>query len=191
MIIKGIFFDLNGTLLSYGNLDHANQDHEDSIYGYFKERSKSISREKFDLYVKGYFDIQAPAEFNQNLSIFEYKLQQLAFQMNLSLSEEELHELAMKSIQAWEVHHPLDNDSHRILSQLQSSYNIALITDFDHPPYIHHILDKYNLNQYFKIVVISGDVGVKKPHPAMFQQALEDAQLSASQVVYVGEFCRT
>ncbi len=187
MEIKGIFFDLNGTLLSYGNLDKANQDHEDAIYIYFTERSKSISREKFDFYVKNYFDIQTPEEFNQELSLFEYKLQQLAFQVELSLNEDELHELAMRSIRAWEVHHPLDNDSHRILNQLQSQYKIALITDFDHPPYIHHILHKYNLNKFFKIIVISADVGVKKPHPEMFNKALEEAQLSANEVVYVGD----
>ena len=90
MEIKGVFFDLNGTLMEYGNLKQANQDHENSIFSYLFNRGMNISREVFDENVKNYFDIDIPNKIPSNLTLFEYKLQQLTFKFDVILNREEL-----------------------------------------------------------------------------------------------------
>ena len=108
MEIKGIFFDLNGTLLEFGNLKQVNQDHENSIFSYLFNKGMIIPREIFDENVKDYFDIEIPKEIPSNLTLFEYKLQQLAFKLDIILKRDELEELAILSIQAWANNHKID-----------------------------------------------------------------------------------
>src|SRR5262249_22018219 len=43
------------------------------------------------------------------------------------------------------------------------------------------------LARFFKSIVISGEVGVKKPDPGIFRIALEQTGLQADEVVYVGD----
>ena len=55
-----------------------------------------------------------------------------------------------------------------MLGELQGRYKLALISNFDHPPHVHRLLDELALRPFFDAVVVSGDVGVKKPDPAIF-----------------------
>jgi putative hydrolase of the HAD superfamily len=43
------------------------------------------------------------------------------------------------------------------------------------------------LEPFFDTIIISGDVGVKKPNPAIFSIALEQTGLSKNEVIYVGD----
>lgn len=191
MEIKGIFFDLNGTLMEYGNLQQANQDHDNSIFSYLCKKGMIIPREIFDEYVKNYFDIEIPKEISSNMTNFEYKLQQLAFKLEVFLKKEELEELAMVSIKAWAEYHKIDINSSKILSELkQRNYKIALVSDFDHPPYIYKFLEIHELTSFFDSIIISGNIGVEKPDPKMFNLALRETHLSAKEVLFVGDSMR-
>ena len=185
--LKGVFFDLNGTLLVYGNLSQATKDHEEEIYQFLNNRGMNISRELFDTYVQNYFKIERPVSLAPEMTLFEYKLQKLGQLTGVHLKTEELHELATKSINAWAKHHPLDQEAIEVLEKLKRNYTLALITDFDHPPFIHIILQKYNLLHFFKYIYISADVGANKPHPKMFLKALKETQLTSKEVSYIGD----
>jgi len=188
MEIKGIFFDLNGTLMEYGNLKQANQDHENSIFSYLCEKGMINPREIFDEYVKNYFEIKIPKEKSSKMTNFEYKLQQLAFKLEVFLKKEELEELAMVSIQAWAEYHKIDINTFKILSELkQRNYKIALVSDFEHPPYIYKFLEKHQLTSFFDSIIISGNIGVEKPHPKMFNKALQETRLCADEVLFIGD----
>ncbi|UYP48393.1 Phosphoglycolate phosphatase [Candidatus Lokiarchaeum ossiferum] len=107
--------------------------------------------------------------------------------MGVTLKMEELHDLATISINAWAKHHPLDPEAIEVLEELNSHYMLALITDFDHPPFIYSIIQRYNLDQYFRCIIISGEEGVSKPNPKMFIRALDETGLRSEEVVYVGD----
>ena len=188
MEIKGIFFDLNGTLMEYGNLTQANHDHESFIFSYLFNKGMNIPRKIFDENVKNYFDIEIPKEIPSNLTLFEYKLQQLTIKLDVYLKREELEELAIFSIQAWANNHNIDKNAFKILSELkEKNYKIALVSDFDHPPYIYKFLEKHKLISYFDSIIISGNLGVKKPNPKMFNMALRETRLYADEVLFIGD----
>jgi len=63
----------------------------------------------------------------------------------------------------------------------------GLISNFDHPPHVHQVLDDHGLRQWFAVIVVSGEVGVQKPHPQIFRVALEQTGLTPADVVYVGD----
>ena len=64
---------------------------------------------------------------------------------------------------------------------------IALITNFDHPPLIRLMLKRFNIIDFFDSIIVSGDVGVKKPMPEIFLPALEETGLTSDAVVYIGD----
>lgn len=64
---------------------------------------------------------------------------------------------------------------------------IALVSNLDFPPAAAWILDGAGLSGRFDAIVLSGEVGFKKPHGRIFQIALERLGLDASQVVHVGD----
>ena len=53
-----------------------------------------------------------------------------------------------------------------------------------------HLLDllpKLELFDYFNFVIVSAIVGVTKPHPRIFEIAIEEAGVPAEQILYVGD----
>jgi FMN phosphatase YigB (HAD superfamily) len=52
---------------------------------------------------------------------------------------------------------------------------------------VHRVLREQGLHGYFKTIVISGEVGFKKPDPRIFRHALEETRLSPEEAVYVGD----
>ncbi len=58
--IKGVFFDLYGTLLIYGDMAAAWSDWFLSVYGSFQRYDLSISREAFSLKCDGFFEKPEP-----------------------------------------------------------------------------------------------------------------------------------
>ena len=63
----------------------------------------------------------------------------------------------------------------------------ALVSNFDHPPHVHELLDDMALRPCFDAVVVSGDVGYKKPDPRIFDFALEDTGVRPHEVLFVGD----
>ncbi len=53
-----------------------------------------------------------------------------------------------------------------------------------------HLLDllpKLNIFDYFDFIIVSAIVGVTKPHPRIFEMAVEEAGVPSSQLLYVGD----
>ncbi len=51
-------------------------------------------------------------------------------------------------------------------------------------------LEEYGLDGYFKVVTISSNVGYVKPHPKIFQHALDALEVGAEETVMVGDSLR-
>ena len=61
------------------------------------------------------------------------------------------------------------------------------MSNFDHPRYVRKYLSEYQLDILFETIMISGDVGVKKPDPHIFSLALSATRLRPVEIVYVGD----
>jgi FMN phosphatase YigB (HAD superfamily) len=49
------------------------------------------------------------------------------------------------------------------------------------------LLPKLNIFDYFNFIIVSAIVGVTKPHPRIFEMAIEEAGVPPSQILYVGD----
>lgn len=84
-------------------------------------------------------------------------------------------------------HNVIFPDSVRLLKELKSrGYITGVITNG--PSVLqNHKMDASGLRPYCDIVVVSGDVGVHKPDPAIFTYTAEKLGLKTEECVYVGD----
>jgi HAD superfamily hydrolase (TIGR01509 family) len=75
----------------------------------------------------------------------------------------------------------------QLLTGLQKHYKLGLISNFTYAPVIYAALRKLGLNKFFNTVLVSEDVGWRKPSTKIFQQALQKLGVNGEETVYVGD----
>ncbi len=187
MTINGIFFDLYGTLLVYGNMDAAWSDWLNTLHEQLSLRGSTHSIESLAKTCDQFYSKSEPTPRQHNLTVFEQRIQNLCFDLKLNLAAEDIKMTANKVANTWQKHISLDPEAHHILHRLHRSKKLALVSNFDHPPHVHSVLSKLDLTLYFDSIVISAEVGVKKPDPRIFDTALEQTAMKPEEVIYVGD----
>lgn len=82
--------------------------------------------------------------------------------------------------------HHLYDDAMPVLRELVENYRLALVTNGS-PDVQGEKIIRSNLSTFFDSIVISGKVGLGKPDPEPFQQALAQLYVSAASAVMVGD----
>jgi putative hydrolase of the HAD superfamily len=75
----------------------------------------------------------------------------------------------------------------RLLKKAFIEYKLGIISNFTYAPVIYAGLRKLNINKFFNAVLVSEDVGWRKPHIKIFQEALQRLSVKAEETVYVGD----
>jgi HAD superfamily hydrolase (TIGR01509 family) len=75
-----------------------------------------------------------------------------------------------------------------VLSRLAQSFTLGLVTDTESSDeqVVRSALDQLGLSEYFRAIVTSQDLGVTKPDPAMFREALRRVGAEPAEAVMVG-----
>lgn len=74
-----------------------------------------------------------------------------------------------------------------LLKELSPRYKLGLVTNFAYHPAVYRILGRFDLTMYFEAVVVSGEVGWKKPSRYIFEAALSKLSASPEEAVFVGD----
>jgi putative hydrolase of the HAD superfamily len=188
MNVQGIYFDLYGTLLVYGNMKKAWSDWLSTFYHLLKKQGLNISAESFSQECDGFFSAPAPASNEDHLTVLERRIQYLCQRLNHQLHKEELSHIADAIADAWQTHISIDPEAMPVLAALkQNKKMVGLVSNFDHPPHVRRILSNNGLESILDTTIISSEVGVKKPDPAIFELALQQTGISPADAVYVGD----
>ena len=75
----------------------------------------------------------------------------------------------------------------RMLVRLSKRYKLGLISNFTYAPVIYAALRRLGVNRFFSAVLVSEDVGWRKPNRKIFQEALRRLGVKAEETVYVGD----
>lgn len=78
-------------------------------------------------------------------------------------------------------HHP------GVLAGLRRYVRLGLCSNFNHSPTARRVLDDAGLAGHLDAVVISEDVGLRKPRPEVFRAALTQLGVDASEALHVGD----
>lgn len=77
--------------------------------------------------------------------------------------------------------------SRRLLKTLRPDYRLGLLSNFTHGPAARGVLELLGLGTLFDLVVISGDLGYRKPHRRAFEALSRGFQLDPGAIVFVGD----
>jgi len=75
----------------------------------------------------------------------------------------------------------------KLLRQAQQQGKTALISNFTHAPVIYKSLKKIGISGFFNAVVVSEEVGWRKPSEQIFQHTLNCLKIQAGDAIYVGD----
>jgi len=184
---KGIFFDLYGTLLIYGDMKRAWADWLRALYSSLVPLGLSLSLDSLSRKCDRFLEKEEPAGERGILTPFEKRIQSLCEGVGLCLSADVVARIADRVAAAWEEHVRIDPDAPEVLAALQKGKSLALVSNFDHPRHLRKMVAFHGLSPLFRSIVISAEVGVKKPNPSIFRRALEETGLSPTEVAYVGD----
>jgi len=189
--IKAVFFDLDGTLrhsIPTGG-EVFNQylislgyslSEEDRVQAMrWEHRYWASSTDLSD-------DLLAHSADTENFWI-EYSRRRL---VSLGISPDSAVEIAPQvSVHMGEMYKPdsiVPADVRRMLSLLQEAgYRLAVISNRDQP--FRNVLDAHGLSEFFPYSLAGGEVDIYKPEPGIFEHALKQVQVIASETVYVGD----
>lgn len=74
-----------------------------------------------------------------------------------------------------------------ILRRLREHCPLALCSNYSHTPTALEILEREGLRDLFDAVVVSADVGVRKPHRRIFERVFEALDLPVGNAMHVGD----
>ena len=187
MNIQGVFFDLFGTLVDTPIFEDVKSDWNTNFYRYILNYNKNLSYDEFILKGNDFFSLKAPRVENDGLTIYERKLKRFCHILGIPLENECYHELADLTNNNGMKSCVLDPTAISMLKKIRKYKKIALITNFDHYPYIYKLLSHFKLEDLFDSVIISSEVGYKKPDPMIFKIALSFLKLNPENVIHIGD----
>ena len=88
--MRGVFFDLFGTLLLYTNSRKAWEDWLSVLYNNFKEFGYKETKESFAIKCNGIMSKTEPNYSNLKLTIFEQRIYTLTIELGLEVKEKEI-----------------------------------------------------------------------------------------------------
>jgi HAD superfamily hydrolase (TIGR01549 family) len=74
-----------------------------------------------------------------------------------------------------------------LLRRLEREYRLGLISNFDHGPTAHEILEREGIASLFEVTLISADFGRRKPHPSIFAEALKRFAVDRQTALFIGD----
>lgn len=199
MSYRVVIFDLFDTLADFERdrlpLIHVNGEaiHSTSavVYPLFAARHGHISLEVFYQAFRKSFDEAARLREVEEREVSARERFHLFFQM-LRVpvtpdSEPFLASLldAHMACLADAVHAPPEHRA--LLDWLRPKYRLALISNFDHGPTARQILDRAGITSFFDLILISEEIGQRKPHAAIFEAACQALRITPSEAIFIGD----
>lgn len=84
----------------------------------------------------------------------------------------------------WQV----EKDAHKTLQLLRhQGYRMALISNASNSPDLNRLIDNHDLRDYFEVVVISADEGIRKPDPQIFLNTLKSLNVEPKDAIMIGD----
>lgn len=76
-------------------------------------------------------------------------------------------------------------ETESMLANLSDHFSLGLLTNFTHPPAARKIIGRLKLDSHFDEILISGDLGFRKPHGSTFSILCE--RMGTKNLVFVGD----
>lgn len=109
--------------------------------------------------------------------------------LGLEVSHDALDAFLEAEHAAWEPARELGATTHALLESLRArELRLGLVSNaFDPGPLLHRDLERMGIAQRIDYAVFSSEVGMRKPHAAIFERALEALGVAPAETLFVGD----
>jgi putative hydrolase of the HAD superfamily len=187
MRCTAIFFDLYGTLVVPTDNAAAWNAWLDGLREALLRCGLGMDRESFSRRCDGFMSWPDPPAAPDGYTLYERRVAAFGTMLGLNMSAHQVRAGSRASVDAWQEHMTLAPEVPEVLTTLRQTHRLALVSNFDHPPHVLRVLRQHDLERYFQSIVISGDVGVRKPDPRIFERAYAETGAGAAEAIYVGD----
>ena len=160
MAIRGVFFDLYGTLLVYGDMARAWDAWFAAFHAGMERHGYRMPWDTVERTSAVLFDRPMPP-CEPGLSRYESRIKVSCAEAGVPVNEACLNEIAGDTVAAWSEYVTPDPEAVPLLNELRPRVKLALVSNYDHPPHLRQVLAQCGLDVWFDPIVISGEIGVE------------------------------
>ncbi|HLN44482.1 MAG TPA: HAD family hydrolase [Candidatus Sulfotelmatobacter sp.] len=81
----------------------------------------------------------------------------------------------------------IDEYAERILQELHGQYKLGIVSNFAIPECVIRLIQRQGLEKLFDIIIVSGAVNKRKPHPEIYKKALQALKIDPREAIFVGD----
>lgn len=120
-------------------------------------------------------------------------VRKLLAEEGIDVGDEELERFLEAEHAAWQPARLLASTTHALLESLRDrGLRLGLVSNaIDPPGLLHRDLEQLGVAQRLDTAVFSSEVGWRKPHPAIFERALDALGVAAGATLFVGDTLAT
>jgi putative hydrolase of the HAD superfamily len=184
-VIRAVLFDWGDTLMQFAyapelveaghraGLAAIGHDHRPDLTEHFREEYEPL------FWAAGVIEeIEYPQLVRRLLGDF-----------GIEADDEQLDRFLEAEHAAWDPARLLAAHTHPLLDALRErGLKLGLVSNaFDPGPLLHRDLERMGLTERLDFAVFSSEVGLRKPHPAIFERALEALGVAPEDALFVGD----
>jgi len=98
-----------------------------------------------------------------------------------------VRDLWIEYLTLWPIHSILYQETMPLLNFLKGRCKLGLVTNFVDGPTARQVFDNFQFDEIFDVIIISGEVGYRKPKRLLFDLALTELSSSPEKSVMVGD----
>jgi putative hydrolase of the HAD superfamily len=190
-LVKAVFLDLGDTLVHldrhWEDVFHANVQ---ALYNYLAKLGLQLDLQKFtETFVRIFDDASARADLYR----IEIPMQEIISKvmrksglhvLGVDLTGNAMIEFFRPEIEAWQVY----PDTIETLTELEKlGYKMGIVSNAKSDWAVRAIVQRRNMEKFFKTIVTSAALKIRKPRPEIFTEALNALDVKPFHAVFVGD----
>jgi len=187
MPISAVLFDFGGTLVD----TPPQYDYEDSVIQLQQSLRKNGIAVSFEDYKKAHIEIRDRIYGGNSLREISFGSRICEALSRFGYSFEPTDSVVTNATEAfmepWIQARTMKKGVPSILRRLKSRHKLGIVSNFSDSSTVWKTLRRFNIEGFFDAVVVSIDVGWRKPCPRIFQTALKTLRVPASESLFVGD----
>ena len=197
---KAVIFDLFDTLIEFnrGSLPEVSIDGSNLrstvrvVYEVFCRYYGSIEIENFYVaFIESYNEFQQMKQKEFREFPVEERFKLLLKKLNIGLNSNyhrPVEEMALSHMEGLANSMEFPEENREVLNKIfKDNYRMSIISNFDHAPTAYMLLDKFNIRRLFQAIVISIEVGWRKPKSDIFNRGLNLLNVRSDEAIFVGD----
>jgi YjjG family noncanonical pyrimidine nucleotidase len=182
---KAIIFDLDNTLLNYSASELQCMQQTVAAHGLF-EGEEDQWQQFWQNYLKINYQywMSFVTKQSQHRSIQDVLIE--SFRDTVKVEEQQYYSLAHTYWQNFCDTCIYEQGANDVLHAVSSSYQLGIISNGIGAAQRKRLVAG-NIDHLFQSIIVSDEIGIRKPNKEIFEAALEQLQLSPSEVLFVGD----